>query len=114
MKIGDKFKFEELEDVFENTTWTVIKEYQSMDKQKYFLIEPDFNIYNKMIVNIDKSIVVMDIYAGMSEEEILDELQKELFEDEHPCGDCIYFGDKECMENIKECDYSIKNKFLIK
>lgn len=26
----------------------------------------------------------------------------------HPCGDCIYFGDEECMKHMEECEYSDK------
>lgn len=113
MKIGDKFKFEEIEDVFENTTWAIIKEYQSVDKHKYFLIEPNSNKYNKMIINEDKSVIVTDVFDNIYENEILNKLQKELFEDEHPCGDCIYFRE-ECMKQMKECDYSVKDRFLIR
>lgn len=114
MKIGDEFKFEELEDIFENITWKIIKVYQSIDKHKYFLIEPNSDKYNKMIVNEDKSVIVTDVFSDMSEDEVLDILQDELFRDEHPCGNCTYYDDEYCMNHMKECDYSIKDRFLIR
>lgn len=26
----------------------------------------------------------------------------------HPCGDCANYGDEDCMEHMKECEYSDK------
>ncbi len=39
-------------------------------------------------------------------EEFMEKNSKEI--EKHPCGDCIYFGDK-CMENLLNCEYSDKS-----
>lgn len=108
MEIGDKVKI----DFLETITWTICKEFKVKNGNKYFLIKPDKEKYNNMIINEDNSIVVMDVFKNMKEERILQVLQKEIFEEDNPCGDCINYGDKNCMKNMRKCEYSKKDYFL--
>lgn len=108
MKIGDKVKI----DFLKSIKWTICKEFKVKNGNKYFLIKADEEKYNDMIINEDNSIVIMDIFKNMKEKRIRQVLQKEIFKEDHPCGDCINYGDKNCMKNMKECEYSKKDYFL--
>lgn len=102
MKIGDKFKLETFKDI----EWKVIKEFK-VKNIKLYLIEPSlFKNTNMMIVNEDKSPVVVDCYKKMEKSELLKEIKRDFYEYyKHPCGDCAYYGIKECMNNMENCDF---------
>lgn len=102
MKIGAKFKLEAFKDI----EWKVIKEFKVKGINLY-LIEPNsFKNTNMMIVNEDKSPVVLDYYKEMGKPELLKEIKIDLYQYyKHPCGDCAYYGVKECMDNMEDCDY---------
>lgn len=109
MKVGDKFKLE----AFENIEWTVIKEFKVKGVNLYLIEPSSFKNTNMMIVNEDKSPVVIDYYKGMEKPELLKEIKIDFYEYyKHPCGDCAYYGVKKCMEHMDECDY-IDNDAII-
>ena len=80
----------------------------------------DYNRENKIIDWLDNGEVddyikdlgfnTFDEYMDNTEKSYAEEENIEIIDDRsiHPCGDCIYFGDEECMKHMEECNYSDK------
>lgn len=80
----------------------------------------DYNRENKIIDWLDNDEVddyikdlgfnTFDEYMDNTEKSYAEEENIEIIDDRsiHPCGDCANYGDEDCMEHMKECEYSDK------
>lgn len=90
MKIGDKIILEDLQDnnikdeyYIGNIEWTIERAFKIFGKE-YYLIAPNNNVNNKMIINLDKSVIIYDVLRTdkikyviqITKQEILRELKE--------------------------------------